>query len=872
MYGLPAEVSAALSAGVTVLVPNRQRAAAVRLAWASAQLQEGRSVWATPDVIAWDAWLARELQRARHRSGEGRVLLNASQELELWRRVLTALASDPQEASLQAEHASGIARAAALAREWNLAWPVDAATEEAALLARALDAMDALCGAEDCVATSLLRADDLEVLAPTSLLFAGFDGLTPRQAAVAAAFTRAGRTVTVLAPGMAAGAADSRSYGTSDDEAAAIAQWCRDRLGANPTERLLVICADARVDPTGLQEVIGAAVGADAVALEGGEPLTAQPVVRAALAVLALGEEEVTFAALSEVLLSPYVSFADAAQRLRLEVVLRDRLPERGARTALVDELARLPEALAPAATALAALVQASAAVGVAGPLRPMEWIRELGGLLELAGHPGAREASSVEMQAWRRWQAALEEFASLGAVLPPLGASAALGRLDALLMRSEHRAATGDSPVTVTTWRGDPVVRYDGVWVAGLSESQWPEAPRLDPFIPVALQREAGLPGASSGLRLAAARSQRDAWSAAALHSLRLSFSRTNGDIDEAPSVLLHDPAPVADDFVRRPRLAPGQGESRPREPSLPAASPGGIAASAGSRLPELQRECPFHAQAELRLGARELTTPRVGIDARLRGLLLHRALQVLWERIRSGTRLHSRPLEAWQDEIDAAVEVAFATAGERFGSPPTPRQQAREMARCRTLLAESLALEWNRATDFTVEASESRITWPVAGTQLRLRLDRLDRLPDGSRVVVDYKSGRSARLELLDAAARPVQLLTYLDAVGGDVAGLALMKLSPGASSFDAVEDGRAGLPHPPRRKNVGVVEDWNRRVDAWRADVRGLVERHLAGDARVAPLKGACERCPLPGLCRIDAGALQEALDAPAAEEGE
>jgi hypothetical protein len=109
-------------------------------------------------------------------------------------------------------------------------------------------------------------------------------------------------------------------------------------------------------------------------------------------------------------------------------------------------------------------------------------------------------------------------------------------------------------------------------------------------------------------------------------------------------------------------------------------------------------------------------------------------------------------------------------------------------------------------------------------------------------------------------------VQLLAYLDAWGGDVAGLALLKLAPGKTKFSAVEDGRAGLPRTGG--DVLGADAWATQRALWRADVRALVERHLDGDARVEPLRDACAHCPLPALCRIDSRRLGAALEAPSA----
>lgn len=867
MYRFPAELTAALDAGATILVPSRQRGAAVRLAYAAQQLRRGRRVWSSPDVLTWDAWLARELLRARQASGAGPVLLNRSQELELWRQVLESLARDEDELRLYSRHVESIAAAAGLAREWRLQWPVAGATEEAALLARALRLMDQACRERGVAVVPLLQDDALGRLAPVPLAFAGVQALTPRQELVAGAFAQAGRSVRVADVGGGSTAPQAFSYGSAVDEAAAIATWCGERLDADPLARLLVVSADARVTAARLHETLAAVVG-EGVALEGGLPLADQPLVVAALAVLDLGEDQIAFDTLSTVLLSPHL--AAGGNGLRLELALRARLPDRCDTATVQDELGRCDQPLQVAAAALAGIIrQARDTLHAGQRLGSLEWARRFTGLLERAGHGKGRKLASEELQAWQRWQATLEEFASLGAVVPTMGAGAAMGRLRALLRRSEHRAATGDAAVTVTVSLGDPIIGYDGIWVAGLAETRWPEAPRLDPFLPAALQREAGLPGASATLRLAEAQAQRRAWAAAADGELRLSHARADGDIDQGPSVLLHDLTVIEQGARRQPRVRVGQGESRPVEPALPPHPPDGPSSRAGSRLPELQRECPFRAQAELRLGAVALAAPRVGIDARLRGLLVHRAMENLWRVVRTGETLRSRPAEAWQPQIDAAIDAAFQGSQASFGAPPTARQRRRERERCRTLLLEALRLEGQRGVDYTVVGSERKLAWELAGARLALRIDRLDRLADGSQVIVDYKTGVSAKLDLLSDAPRPVQLLAYLDAVGGDVAALALMRLAPGITAFDALEDGRAGLPRSRRRMGP-PIQDWPAQLAAWRADVRGLVERHLGGDARVLPLKNACDHCPLPALCRIDVRALRASLAA--AEEAD
>lgn len=881
MYRLDAALGAALAAGRTIIVPNRQRAAAVRLAYAWVQRAAGNLVWATPDVIAWDAWLARELLRVRQLRGSGSVFLNVSQQHVLWQTVLASLADSAERAEFLQSHADAIAAAARLTREWRLEWSATGVPEEALLLARALQRMDEYCHERGAFIPALARTDQLMQLEPTSLAFAGFHSLTPRQQEVAELFARAGRTVSHLRHAEQAAAPRAVSYPNAAAEFAAMGAWCRARLDAEPESRLLIIYTDPRTRPAVIREAIADALDPlreDAaarglVALEGGQPLLHQPLVAAGIALSRLGAEELDYGLLGSVLLSPFFDLGPEGDRVRLDLWLRRRLPQRAARADIVAQLLKVAEPLDAVATRLLGVLTAVENCWRAGRARPFEWAFRLTAALRAAGHPGTRPLTSEETQAWQRWLAAVEEFASLDALVEPMGVEAALGRLEALLNRVQHQAATGDAAVTVTSWRDDPIVGYDGIWVGGLGEMQSPEPPRPDAFIPLATQRSAALPQVSSTTRLAAARLQYANWAARAGGELVLSYPRVEGDLEVAPSILLQHLRiePQAND--RRPWLALGQATSELSELALPPIVAPGLL-RAGSRLPELQRECPFRAQAELRLGAEGLVEPRIGIDPRLRGTLLHRALDLLWQRIGSSAALRSRPLEAWLPEIDAAL-VRTLEAGEwAYGAPPTARELDREKDRCRDLLLEALKLEARRGMDFQIEAGERQLVWPVANANLNLRIDRVDRLQGGGRVVIDYKTGSRAALDLIGDNARPVQLLAYLDALEGesrtgDISALALLKLVPGKSEFRAAEDGRAQLPVPRSSRQSALP--WAEQVALWRADVRGLVARHIDGDARVQPLPRACEYCKLPALCRIDAQQLNATLDAAATDDG-
>lgn len=145
MFRLPPDLLRHLEGGAALVVPTHQRARAVALAYAAAQLGAGRQVWPSPDVLSYPAWLHRECERAAALAPQDwpRVL-SAAEEWFLWREAAAAATQelfllDPGRLSPQ------LAAAAALAGEYGIALRADAPHSEAGLLFEAQRRFAARC-------------------------------------------------------------------------------------------------------------------------------------------------------------------------------------------------------------------------------------------------------------------------------------------------------------------------------------------------------------------------------------------------------------------------------------------------------------------------------------------------------------------------------------------------------------------------------------------------------------------------------------------------------------------------------------------------------------------------------------------------------
>ena len=185
-------------------------------------------------------------------------------------------------------------------------------------------------------------------------------------------------------------------------------------------------------------------------------------------------------------------------------------------------------------------------------------------------------------------------------------------------------------------------------------------------------------------------------------------------------------------------------------------------------------------------------------------------------------------------------------------------------EAGRLLRLALKSLELDKTRAP-FEVEGFEMEVLHEIENQQLRLVIDRLDRLPGGGAAVIDYKTGRVDPKKWFGDRPEDPQLPLY--AISSET--------PPDAIVFAVIRDDDCvysgvvnqeglfpGLP-PKRGKNTEMLveagEDLPATIAVWRNILHRLMREFLSGQAAVDPNDGrnTCNKsyCELHSLCRID-----------------
>ena len=408
------------------------------------------------------------------------------------------------------------------------------------------------------------------------------------------------------------------------------------------------------------------------------------------------------------------------------------------------------------------------------------------------------------------RFDELLGDFAAIAAPVGRLRAGEASQLLHDMTQRVAFEPASDDVPVSVTASLDDPIARYDGIWVAGLSAEVWPPAAQPDALLPLLLQRDAGVPEASAGGQLRLALERMRLWQQRSVRCV-WSWSRSEAELPRDRSPLLGEAsaasaAPIAATAAACAAAPPSgadfelQSWLAAQAPPLEAwrdangpAWPPGRELRGGIVLLELQSLCPFRSFAELRLQARPLPQPLPGIDPRVRGQMLHLALERFWRATGDSATLHQRARDATLALVRRCVWSASEQTAARLPGGIDPPLLRREAARAERLIG--LLIDWELAREaFATQSLEAQQPLTIAGARLSLRLDRVDRLADGRLVVIDYKSGAAQKFDAYDERPPKPQLPAYASAAGDQVAAVMALYLGRDSVKLRGLAD-RAG-----------------------------------------------------------------------------
>ena len=844
------------------------------------------SGWRGLDATTPENWLGAlhaslELRDLLPPTLKGLRVINGFQEELVWRNVIRADLEKNIEPLFDLKALAASARQAhRLAIQWKI--PIEASnygSEEQRQFHRWHLDFRAYCRQRHLVDSAYMQAcliDDLShvprSLLKTNLVFSGFDHFTPLEQQLQSQL--AARGVRLYVQDHPGGTAVIRRVAPTDlgAECQAIAFWAQQHLNRNPNARLGIVVPDLANYLYPLQDALedrlvpGGPIGTlmnqeRLFNVSLGQPLAASPITQTALTLLQIiaSPNAIEQTSLSGLLLSPYWSQGRTKQsaQARLDAAYRSSVARCAPLRRYVDFANWfLTEHRIDAPYLNQHLMSITRAQhNLHGDKALSEWCRLFESLLHRCGWLYEGDLNSVEFQTHQAFLEALSELGRLDPITSRCPLSEATALLNQLCQDRLFQPKTqGDPPIQILGMLESTGLQFDALWVAGLTESHWPPPARPNPFLSIIAQRTQNAPNASGAVQLAFARLIQERL----LHSaseVTLSSPSCESDTELHPSSLIADiplapldnipPLPWVESFLHREANALMQIDD-----AIAPAVESGTRVRGGTSLLRAQAICPAWGYFQYRLGAHPLQTPLDGLDARKRGTLVHNALEAFWTKARELSTLQQLVQAGGLAEaVDQAVSEALAMyQDDKRNEPLNPRPFMLERQRLGRLLESWLRLESEREDPFRVIHLEHEFKELICGIEVRMFIDRIDRLHDGRILIVDYKTGASIDIQNWgrDRLTEP-QLPIYASIApreDGEVAGVAFAQVHLSKLGFRGIGDnlqspvGIDDLQSLKARKIFDSTRfpDWPHVLGHWRQAVESIAAEVCRGDASV------------------------------------
>ncbi|SDY50151.1 PD-(D/E)XK nuclease family protein [Nitrosomonas sp. Nm58] len=892
------DILAKLNQGITVITGNQRLAHVLHQHFDQAAVAGDAKPWLTPDILPWNSWLQRLWEEALISGAfsEFGRLLTPYQERAIWQEMIASdLSFQPMSRT-----AFQVQKAWQLLQEWCLPQneSIFQYNDDSRLFWKWQSFFQRICRQKGwlsiaCLPDQLRHCFAREALqAPNELVLTGFDELTPQQSVLLETLDRLGCKVQWLQLKPKNSQIARITSADNRQEAILMARWVRQKLEHHPEAQIGIVVPELsshrEVVTHALDEILipqifhpGHSNQERPYNVSLGKSLGAFPLITVTLKLLELFKPTISLQDVSLLLHSPFIAGweQESSARALLDVRLRETGEPRVSLDTLHYHASKTNRSYACAVLEKKFDMLRTWLQTCPRKDHPGQWVQHFAQLLKTVGWLEGYRLSSDEYQTVEAWHALLAELATLDWVTGEISWSAALSQLGQMTGERIFQPQTGVAPVQVLGPLEAHGMQFDHLWIMGLHDGVWPPSPQPNPFIPLPLQRKNELPHSSEQRELSVTRrlTQRIITSA---DEVIVSYPQRNGEEALRPSPMIKDFPSLAVESLLVSKIVSWR-DTVHRSAQLsewlhdPAPSLAQTTTSGGSRIFKLQAACPFRAFAELRLGAGPLGGIQIGLNAMARGNLLHRIMEKVWDRLDSHEQLVALPDTQLSTLVLDQINAAITEIAPHYPQTFTRRFRAMEADRLHRQVLSWLDLEKNRLP-FRVIEKEKKYEWVVGTLNIQLKVDRIDEIADGCRLIIDYKTGEAKASQWFGDRPDEPQLPLYSLISTENLAGMAFAQVRAGQMAFSGVtiEEGiLPGVKSHEKLPQTREIGDWPQVLAHWRAILERLGDSFCRGEAAVDPKQypATCTYCTLQPLCRINELTLLDEADAEAGDKG-
>ena len=819
----------------------------------------------SPAIVSWQQWL----EHLAVNKTDMPVPLNTLQELQLWERIIRDDMAGRSNASARglARHAS---RAYALIREYLIdTIELEGAGDEAEALHRWITAIAQHIPRQNRILTAdlpeLLRPRIAQAAGREHILLDGFDSFTPLQQSLIHTMQTGGIHLEAVTIERAPASISVIACPDAITEYRHVARQISQIMQNAPETKIAVAISRQVNDSETLHRILDETLlptndlhlNTDRVIQSvntDGTALAELPLIRQLLDMLRLaGTQGARSSELTPLLFSPGVKghAEERLERAELDASIREQNRHYLTFTSLqaMAEAQGLPH--------LADVMKQLSAWQIKKRHTAGEWIRSVHTLLQGIGFLQAESSGrrSGEIRQLNAFRDCLTSLIAVDAVSEPMRWQAFLSLLVSVCSSTTVSATARYPHISVVALEQLTGKNFDLIFALGIDEEALPKPAQPVSLLPFSLQRRYALPGSTSAIAFAESEFLWNKVLRAAPH-LHVSFARNREERKLGPSPFLTGIEVVEHTTTEEP-IKTIEIETFDDAPAIPLTDSEKV--TGGSSIIKQQSLCPFRAFASHRLGIAPLGETEPGIDSSEKGLLIHHALQYIWERVRSQHAL----LELDESEVEILLDSAVEHAWQKSHVDASETARRFERMRMRNVLSKWLDLERSRPP-FKVERCEKpyRLELPQSGAirfPVKLKADRIDLDGDGHKVLIDYKTGKKQTIGRWfgERIAEPqLPLYAMAEELGADDAAC-FARVRNGDMGFEGLSGEETGI------KGIAVYKgkdeeaaDWSELLTCWSRRIDALAVEFVEGRCDVSPQDAhACDYCGLEALCRID-----------------
>lgn len=833
----------AIENDVVIITANQRLANQIHQAWGQL-ISNNQGVWTTPRVMPlehWQNYYWHELQDQNHHLVRGLTKLDNTQSLYFWEQAITQ-----HEGESNSAYAEMALNCNDLLQRWNLTEKdiqfssnsVDKYRNWCNSYHKLLDKNNFVTSAS---AWKLVREAFQTQALPkeATLALYGFQSIPPLQQTT---LESACDKIIEISEGTQKAKCIKVACADAKKEMDSAAKWAATELSKNANQRIGILVPElnSAVQPTArtISEALAQYNCPTDVNISAGVPLNETPLIYAALGLINLCKNNQTLEEWLQLLYSPFCFFDQLPVQFKVECELWLRKTHsyqfsfekfiqaaRGVQAEQED-----PDALEPFLEPLYGL-QNWIKQQTKGNKTFYDWAVFFNDLTQYLQWPGNKELDSLERQQLKQWHKLLVNFCELD----NLGINISLN--DALLYLSKtagkhiFHPQTGDAPLQILGLLEGSGLKFDQLWIMGLSSDNFPSAQSMDPILPADFQRTHSMPHSLPERELEIANKLLDSYRN---NSQQVIFSwplkEGESDIDESPLI-------KATESIQIDQLIPEHGEMAPwlQQPyqcqsvtdTAPAFDSQYESIKGGSSILKNQSTCPFNAFAIHRLAASEIKEPELGLSAMARGTILHEILYRLWGQWKFSNKLSDLSVQAINQQINQNIQGVLEEQAKKHPILLGLRFKELEHQRLFKLTQQWLELEKNRAP-FEVAAVEQKVAISFGDLNISLTVDRVDHVDDKT-VLIDYKTGSVNAKDWEGERPKDPQLPLYVLAYKEAVNGCAFAQIKSNNIKF-------SGLMDDPSIPDISLSSDWPKQIEEWQQSMHNLAQEFTQGESKL------------------------------------